>query len=114
MWYADFEQTIEFSVRNTRTSFGAHAGVGALVNQIADFGPREETSRAMPMQDEESLVGVVAQAARPLHGSALDLDPLMARIGDARLVLVGEASHGTHDFYRWRAELTKRLLIEKG
>ncbi|HEY4610363.1 MAG TPA: erythromycin esterase family protein [Ilumatobacteraceae bacterium] len=41
-------------------------------------------------------------------------DPLIERIGDARCVLVGEASHGTAEFYRWRAELTKRLIAERG
>jgi erythromycin esterase-like protein len=35
-------------------------------------------------------------------------------VGDARVVLLGEASHGTHDFYRVRAEITKRLIREKG
>ncbi|GAA0943541.1 erythromycin esterase family protein [Actinocorallia libanotica] len=48
----------------------------------------------------------------PLETSG-DLDPLLERIGDARHVLIGEASHGTHDFYAWRAELTRRLIIEK-
>ncbi|RJL22829.1 erythromycin esterase family protein [Bailinhaonella thermotolerans] len=43
-----------------------------------------------------------------------DLDPLLARVGDARLVLIGEASHGTHEFYSWRAALTSRLISEKG
>jgi erythromycin esterase-like protein len=43
-----------------------------------------------------------------------DLDPLLDRIGDARWVLVGEASHGTHEYYAWRAELTKRLVAERG
>ena len=38
----------------------------------------------------------------------------MDRIGKARLVLIGEASHGTHDFYYERAEITKRLIAEKG
>ncbi|MBG0825020.1 erythromycin esterase family protein [Planomonospora sp. ID91781] len=42
-----------------------------------------------------------------------DLDPLLERIGDARYVLIGEASHGTHDFYAWRAALTRRLITEK-
>ena len=46
--------------------------------------------------------------------SAIDLDPLMERIGDARYVLLGEASHGTHEYYTWRAELSKRLIKEKG
>ncbi len=43
-----------------------------------------------------------------------DLDPLLERIGDARYVLIGEASHGTHDFYTWRAALTRRLIEERG
>jgi erythromycin esterase len=43
-----------------------------------------------------------------------DLDPLLDRIGDARFVLVGEASHGTHEFYEWRARLTRRLVAELG
>lgn len=43
-----------------------------------------------------------------------DYDPLMNYIGDARFVLIGEASHGTHEFYRERAQITKRLIQEKG
>jgi erythromycin esterase len=43
-----------------------------------------------------------------------DLDVLLERISDARYVLLGEASHGTSEFYRWRAEITKRLVTEKG
>src|SRR5690625_6486153 len=43
-----------------------------------------------------------------------DLDPLMERIGDASYVLLGEASHGTHEYYTWRAAITKRLIQEKG
>lgn len=43
-----------------------------------------------------------------------DLDPLLDRIGDARCVLIGEATHGTHEFYAWRAALTRRLIEERG
>ncbi len=43
-----------------------------------------------------------------------DLDHLLERIGDAQYVLLGEASHGTSEFYAWRAEITKRLVAEKG
>ncbi len=43
-----------------------------------------------------------------------DLNPLMERIGEARYVLLGEASHGTHEYYTWRARITKRLILEKG
>jgi erythromycin esterase len=49
----------------------------------------------------------------PLESSR-DLDPLLNRIGDARLVLLGEASHGTHEFYTWRSAITRRLIEEKG
>ena len=50
----------------------------------------------------------------PLTGAADDFDALIARIGDARFVLIGEASHGTHEFYHNRGEITKRLIMEKG
>lgn len=55
----------------------------------------------------------IRDLARPLEGPD-DLDPLLERIGDARIVLIGEASHGTHEYYHWRAELTKRLIAERG
>jgi erythromycin esterase len=43
-----------------------------------------------------------------------DLNPLLERIGDARYVLLGEASHGTHEYYLWRARISRRLIEEKG
>jgi len=55
----------------------------------------------------------VGRDALPLRHPG-DLDPVLDRIGVARLVLIGEASHGTSEFYRWRAELTRRLVVEKG
>lgn len=56
----------------------------------------------------------IASEAHLLHGAPTDYDPLLEFIGDARFVLLGEATHGTHEFYRERAEITKRLIIEKG
>jgi erythromycin esterase-like protein len=55
----------------------------------------------------------VRALARPLRGPA-DLDPLLERIGGARVVAIGEASHGTAEYYRWRAALTRRLIEERG
>lgn len=55
----------------------------------------------------------VRALARPLHTDA-DLHDLAERIGDARLVLIGEASHGTHEFYAWRDRLTRRLVADHG
>ena len=49
-----------------------------------------------------------------ITGSAGDYDALLERIGDARFVLLGEASHGSHEFYRERSRLTRRLIAEKG
>src|SRR4051812_20240312 len=55
----------------------------------------------------------IAELARPLHVVA-DLDPLLERVGDAQFVLLGEASHGTSEYYRWRAAITQRLIVERG
>lgn len=43
-----------------------------------------------------------------------DLDILMDAIGDAKYVLLGEASHGTHEYYTWRSAISRRLIVEKG
>lgn len=50
----------------------------------------------------------------PLDGSDRDFDALLDLIGDSSFVLLGEATHGTHEFYRARARITKRLLAERG
>lgn len=46
--------------------------------------------------------------------NAYDLDPLLEKIGDAQHVFLGEASHGTHEYYTWRAQISRRLIQEKG
>lgn len=58
-------------------------------------------------------VQTLRDMAHPLTRPA-DLDPLMERIGEARLVLLGEASHGTSEYYTWRAVISRRLIEEKG
>ncbi|HEY4118078.1 MAG TPA: erythromycin esterase family protein, partial [Byssovorax sp.] len=60
-----------------------------------------------------AVVAALAPHAHPLV-SDRDLDPLLERIGDARFVLLGEASHGTSEFYAWRARVTRRLVAERG
>src|SRR5438094_2510277 len=62
------------------------------------------------MNDVEIVRGI----AQPLTGSPEDYEALLELIGDARIVLLGEASHGTHEFYSERAAITKRLIAEKG
>src|SRR2546430_440044 len=56
----------------------------------------------------------VREIAQLLSGNPDDHDKLLELIGDARLVLLGEATHGTHEFYFERAAITKRLIAEKG
>ncbi len=68
----------------------------------------------LPDVSQGALIEAVRTAAQPLRGAADDYDSLLEFIGDARFVLIGEASHGTHEFYRERAQITKRLIREKG
>jgi erythromycin esterase-like protein len=56
----------------------------------------------------------LAGALHLLTGSPHGYDVLLERIGDASYVLLGEPSHGTHDFYRKRAAITQRLIEERG
>lgn len=68
-----------------------------------------------PMATTTSVVSeTIREFTHPLTGAASDYDPLLDMVGDAHIVLIGEASHGTHDFYQQRAEITKRLIQEKG
>src|SRR2546421_12651191 len=60
------------------------------------------------------VTNAIREVAHTLTGRATDYDPLIELIGDAPLVLLGEASHGTHEFYQARADITKRLITEKG
>jgi erythromycin esterase-like protein len=60
------------------------------------------------------VVDIIRHAATWFESSPDGFGSLLDSIGDARLVLIGEASHGTHEFYRTRAELTKALIVNKG
>ena len=63
---------------------------------------------------DRSVPIAIREAAHPLTGSPDDFAPLLTRIGNARFVLIGDASHGTHEFYRIRAAITKELIRTKG
>lgn len=58
--------------------------------------------------------GTAIPSVSALVGAVDDYDDLLRLVGDRRLVLLGEASHGTHEFYRERARITRRLIDEKG
>ena len=84
LWYEDFGQTADGEVRNLL----------------------EQARRPPPMR--------APQAVHTLRGELSDYDALIERALGARFVLIGEASHGTQEFYRERAEITKRLIAEAG
>lgn len=70
--------------------------------------PRTRSRKA-----DTSVVDAVGSGIRPLAGNARDYDALLELVGDARFVLIGEASHGTKEFYAERADITRRLVVEK-
>ncbi|WP_081897790.1 erythromycin esterase family protein [Flavobacterium sp. 83] len=63
--------------------------------------------------NSSEIIALLNKTATPLENST-DLDPLINAIGGAKYVLLGEASHGTHEYYVWRAKITQRLIKEKG
>ncbi|MBL0130803.1 MAG: erythromycin esterase family protein [Chitinophagaceae bacterium] len=63
--------------------------------------------------NEAEAINFVNQWAFPVNDLD-DLAPLFKRIGEARIVMLGEASHGTSEYYSWRAYITQRLIQEKG
>ena len=67
-----------------------------------------EGSRSSP------LLSTLRAHARSLDGAPGDYAPLVDLLGSVRFALLGEASHGTHEFYAARAEITKQLIVEKG
>jgi len=77
----------------------------------ATTAPPVAASAAAP----RGLPELLGAAAEPfVNIDAFDLDPLLRRIGDARVVLLGEATHGTSEFYRLRGRITRELVTRHG
>jgi erythromycin esterase-like protein/predicted phosphoribosyltransferase len=93
LWYEEFSQTSDEEV--TRLLAAPVAGGKATA-------------------DKTDAVSLVRDRAIRLKGDPAQYDRLLDEIGDARIVLLGEATHGTHEFYRERAFITRRLIAEKG
>ena len=64
------------------------------------------------IQEEEAVQQIIERSH--LLTDMGHIDVLMERVGDARIVMLGEASHGTHEYYTWRTHITQRLIQEKG
>jgi len=71
--------------------------------------------RATPATGDRALAAAIAASSERFDAiDAADLDPLLRRIGGARVVLLGEATHGTSEFYRMRARISRELIERKG
>src|SRR5215210_855107 len=86
---------------------------GGLHTMIEAIQAIRDRLAGHPVPSAANVADRFRALARPLRGPD-DLDPLLERIGDARYVLLGEASHGTAEYYDWRRRLSERLIREKG
>jgi protein-L-isoaspartate(D-aspartate) O-methyltransferase len=77
--------------------------------------PAPKFAQRKPELVEGDLAVAVANAAQAFDGvETADLTPLLDRIGEARIVLLGEATHGTSEFYTMRARISRELITRKG
>ena len=106
--------------RSTRSASGTRSSRRRPTTRSRGCSPRRRGRRtSRRLEPVPAPIGRVrwtscAGAREPLSGDPSQYDALIDGIGDARLVLLGEASHGTHEFYRERAFITRRLIDEKG
>ncbi len=86
-----------------------------FVPLIGEQGWQAPRAERVPPPRVSPVAAGIARAAEPFEDlETADLSPLLQRIGDARVVLLGEATHGTSEFYRLRARITKELILKKG
>jgi erythromycin esterase-like protein len=89
-----------------------------FVPLIGDEGWTPAEQRPTPSRQRvthKTLARTIADDCEPIDAiESAPLDLLLARIGDARIVLLGEASHGTSEFYRMRERVSRELITKKG
>src|SRR5829696_5909021 len=68
----------------------------------------------MVLSNRINLADRLNDVIRPLNSPEDAIGPVLDMVGDARIVMIGEASHGTQEFYDYRAEITKRLITDRG
>jgi erythromycin esterase-like protein len=86
-----------------------------MISQFHDANQENRTLEGTELEDTMlTIQDRISQHAKPIELIRSNYDILLRMIGDARFVLIGEATHGTHEFYQTRAEITRRLIEEKG
>ena len=72
-------------------------------------------ARPSAMTPDSALAKAISTSCEKFDSiDSADLGPLLERVGDARVVLLGEASHGTSEFYRMRERISRELIERKG
>ncbi len=105
LWYEDFAPTSDDEVRSLLAEAARRPELDAPSNGRHSL----RSNGSAP-----SLPEAIAVQAQSLPEKSGDYDALLAEIGDSRLVLIGEATHGTEEFYAERAVITRRLIEERG
>jgi protein-L-isoaspartate(D-aspartate) O-methyltransferase len=96
-------------------SFVSLVGADGWAPDREDDVPLPPARPRPPKRDENALAKALASACERFADiESADLAPLLDRVGDARVVLIGEATHGTSEFYRMRARITRELIQRKG
>jgi protein-L-isoaspartate(D-aspartate) O-methyltransferase len=115
------EETSQTLVRVTREngSFRTEPlGEVRFVPLIGEQGwPEAERVARAPARpaDDSAIRKLLRETAEPFQDlEAGSVDALIERIGDARIVLLGEATHGTSEFYRMRARISRELVERCG
>ena len=76
---------------------------------------RKQQTRRRSSNPDEEIASSIADACEPFNSvETADLAPLLERIGNSQVVLIGEATHGTSEFYRMRNRITMELILKKG
>ncbi len=104
--------------RTTRTELGAVQFVPLIGDEGWSDAPAPRAraqGSGKGASSEEALARLIRESAEPIDDiESVSLGPLLDRIGDARVVLLGEATHGTSEFYRMRARVTRELILRRG
>jgi erythromycin esterase-like protein/predicted phosphoribosyltransferase len=104
LWYHYFDQTSDVEVKDLLEQ--------ASKSPSANGNPGERHERRSPARQD--VVDIARAHAKRLAGDPAQYQPLIDGVRNARVVLLGEATHGTHEFYRERAFITRRLITECG
>ncbi len=86
-----------------------------FVPLVGAQGWSDAGARPAVRREPETLTSLVRDAAEPFQDiESASIEPLLDRIGDAQLVLLGESTHGTSEFYRMRARISRELISRRG